>query len=96
MKTNDEYCKNLSDNDKNRWAILECYFKFRQNIPEFGGQKLISNNKTTEKIIDDLSPMCQLDTDFVVAFMMQNNFGLENMPDGTISWQIWEIVDGQF
>lgn len=92
MKTNNNECyKSLSDNDKNSWRILECYFRLKEQLPD-EVRNLVSSAKTTEQIIDDLSPMCSLSPDFVVNFMMINGFGLENQPDGTVAWQIWEIL----
>ena len=92
MKTNNEqFYNNLSTAEKNSWRILECYFRLKEQLPD-EVRNLVSTPKTTEQIIDDLSPMCSLSSEFVVNFMMKNGFGLENQPDGTVAWQIWEIL----
>ena len=92
MKTNKNECyKRLSHTDKDSWRILECYFRLKEQLPD-KVRNLVSSGKTTEQIIDDLSPMCSLSPDFVVNFMMINGFGLENQADGTLAWQIWEIL----
>jgi len=92
---NNNYYDTLPDHSKNSWRILESYFKLKQQAPNSAGN-LTSHPRTTNQIIDDLSQMCELNAEFVVDFMFKNGFGLENQPDGTPNWQIWEIEEGQF
>lgn len=69
--------------------LLDSYFMFRQNHPQGG---YIQENKTTLQIMDELTPMMMLQTDDVVAYMMEHDYFTTTEQDGTVVWGIWRQV----
>lgn len=76
--------------------VLNAYFQFRSNEPEFGGKKLVEDNKSTLDIIDDLTPMMTLGEEDVVEYLHRNGFQITSLEDGNVKWQIWCMWEGVF
>ena len=69
--------------------LLDSYFMFRDNLPREG---YIQENKTTQQIQDELSPMMLLSTDDVVQYMLDHDYQMTTEQDGTVSWAVWRQV----
>lgn len=69
--------------------LLDSYFMFRDNLPREG---YIQDNKTTQQIMDELSPMMLLSTDDVVQYMLDHDYQMTTEQDGTVSWAVWRQV----
>ena len=76
--------------------VLDAYFQFRSNVPEFGGSKLLEDKKTTQDIIDDLAPMMTVSETDVLNYLHDKGYQITSMEDGSVKWQIWRIWDGAF
>lgn len=76
--------------------VLDAYFQFRSNEPEFGGKQLVEDNKSTQEIIDDLMPMITLGEDDVANYLYDSGYHITSLEDGTVKWLIWRIWDGAF
>lgn len=76
--------------------VLDAYFQFRSNVPEFGGSKLLEDKKTTQDIIDDLAPMMTVSETDVLNYLHDKGYQIMSMEDGSVKWQIWRIWDGAF
>jgi hypothetical protein len=92
----DIFINKLSESEKNQVAVLDAYFKFRSNVPYFGGKELVTDYKTTADIIDDLSEMMVISNNIVIRYMQAHSFNIVTLNDGSVRWQIWRIADGCF
>lgn len=86
----------LNENERNQVKMLDAYFQFRSNEPNFGGKSLTPDNKTTAQIQDDLATMMSIPEALIVKYMYEQDFNITTVEDGTILWQIWRIQDGVF
>lgn len=66
--------------------LLDSYFMFRSNLPNDG---FFQENKTTIDIIDELTPMMAINSETVVAYMMDHDYNCTTDADGTVKWAIW-------
>nr|DAL10153.1 MAG TPA_asm: hypothetical protein [Bacteriophage sp.] len=75
--------------------MLDAYFHFRSNLPkkdEESGLDYKKSFKTTEDIASDLSTMAAIDPETIVSYLMNGDYQLATLPDGSIAWAIWERV----
>ncbi len=75
--------------------MLDAYFHFRSNLPkkdEVSGLDYKKSFKTTEDIASDLSTMATIDPETIVSYLVDGDYQLATLPDGSIAWAIWERV----
>ena len=75
--------------------MLDAYFHFRSNLPEKdeeSGLDYKKSFKTTEDIASDLSTMATIDPETIVSYLVDSDYQLATLPDGSIAWAIWERV----
>lgn len=75
--------------------MLDAYFHFRFNLPkkdEESGLDYKKSFKTTEDIASDLSTMATIDPETIVSYLVDGDYQLATLPDGSIAWAIWERV----
>lgn len=75
--------------------MLDAYFHFRSNLPkkdEESGLDYKKSFKTTEDIALDLSTMATIDPETIVSYLVDGDYQLATLPDGSIAWAIWERV----
>ena len=75
--------------------MLDAYFHFRSNLPkkdEESGLDYKKSFKTTEDIASDLSTMATIDPETIVSSLVDGDYQLATLPDGSIAWAIWERV----
>lgn len=75
--------------------MLDAYFHFRSNLPkkdEESGLDYKKSFKTTEDIASDLSAMATIDPETIVSYLVDGDYQLATLPDGSIAWAIWERV----
>ena len=75
--------------------MLDAYFHFRSNLPkqdEESGLDYKKSFKTTEDIASDLSTMATIDPETIVSYLVDGDYQLATLPDGSIAWAIWERV----
>ena len=75
--------------------MLDAYFHFRSNLPkkdEESGLDYKKAFKTTEDIASDLSTMATIDPETIVSYLVDGDYQLATLPDGSIAWAIWERV----
>lgn len=75
--------------------MLDAYFHFRSNLPkkdEESGLDYKKSFKTTEDIASDLSTMATIDPETIVSYLVDDDYQLATLPDGSIAWAIWERV----
>lgn len=75
--------------------MLDAYFHFRSNLPkkdEESGLDYKKSFKTTEDIASDLSTMTTIDPETIVSYLVDGDYQLATLPDGSIAWAIWERV----
>lgn len=75
--------------------MLDVYFHFRSNLPkkdEESGLDYKKSFKTTEDIASDLSTMATIDPETIVSYLVDGDYQLATLPDGSIAWAIWERV----
>lgn len=75
--------------------MLDAYFYFRSNLPkkdEESGLDYKKSFKTTEDIASDLSTMATIDPETIVSYLVDGDYQLATLPDGSIAWAIWERV----
>ena len=94
--------KEMSDKMKERvkkWLEsldeLDAYFTFRTNMPgeDPGFGKASEEPKTTEEIMDDLTPMMNISKDVVAGYMRSHDYGFTTLSDGSVRWAIWRYMD---
>lgn len=76
--------------------VLNAYFQFRSNEPEFGGKQLVEDNKSTQDIIDELVPMMTVSEEDVLEYLHTHEYQITSLEDGSVKWQIWRIWDGAY
>lgn len=76
--------------------VLDAYFQFRSNVPEFGGKQLVEDNKSTQDIIDELVPMMTISEEDVLEYLHTHEYQITSLEDGSVKWQIWRIWDGAY
>lgn len=75
--------------------MLDAYFHFRSNLPkkdEESGLDYKKSFKTTEDIASDLSTMATIVPETIVSYLVDGDYQLATLPDGSIAWAIWERV----
>ena len=75
--------------------MLDAYFHFRSNLPkkdEESGLDYKKSFKTTEDIASYLSAMATIDPETIVSYLVDGDYQLATLPDGSIAWAIWERV----
>ena len=75
--------------------MLDAYFHFRSTLPkkdEESGLDYKKSFKTTEDIASDLSTMATIDPETIVSYLVDGDYQLATLPDGSIAWAIWERV----
>lgn len=75
--------------------MLDAYFHFRSNLPkkdEESGLDYKKSFKTTEDIASDLSTMATIAPETIVSYLVDGDYQLATLPDGSIAWAIWERV----
>ena len=90
-----KWLESLDEEEKCQADVLDAYFTFRTNMPgdDPGFGKAIEEPKTTEEIVDDLSPMMPMNKDIVVSYMRNHEYGFTTVGDGSVRWAIWRFVD---
>lgn len=84
----------LDEEDKCQAELLDSYFTFRRNLPEEdkGLGRAVEEPKTTEDIIDDLTPMMNMSKDVVVGWLRAHDYHITTVADGTPKWAIWRYI----
>ena len=75
--------------------MLDAYFHFRtkkKKKDEESGLDYKKSFKTTEDIASDLSTMATIDPETIVSYLVDGDYQLATLPDGSIAWAIWERV----
>lgn len=79
---------------KNATPVLDAYFASRTSgmgdNPGMGAS--ISDPKTTEEIVDDLSPIADVYKEVVINYLMVHGYELHAEADGNLRWDIWRYV----
>ena len=90
-----KWLESLDKEEKNQVELLDAYFTFRTNMPgeDPGFGKAVEEPKTTEEIMDDLTPMMTMSKDVVVGYLRSHDYGFTTLPDGTVRWAIWRYMD---
>ena len=84
----------LDEEEKCQAELLDSYFTFRRNLPEEdkGLGRAVEEPKTTEDIIDDLTPMMNMSKDVVVGWLRAHDYHITTVADGTPKWAIWRYI----
>ena len=84
----------LDEEAKCQAELLDSYFTFRRNLPEEdkGLGRAVEEPKTTEDIIDDLTPMMNMSKDVVVGWLRAHDYHITTVADGTPKWAIWRYI----
>lgn len=84
----------LDEEEKCQAELLDSYFTFRRNLPEEGQAlgKTIEEHKTTDEIIDDLTPMMYVAKNVVVGWLRAHDYHITTVADGTPKWAIWRYI----
>ena len=84
----------LDEEDKCQAELLDSYFTFRRNLPEEdkGFGRAVEEPKTTEDIIDDLTPMMNMSKDVVVGWLRAHDYHITTAADGSPRWAIWRYI----
>ena len=75
--------------------MLDAYFHFGSSLPqkdEESGLDYKKSFKTTEDSASDLSTMATIDPETIVSYLVDGDYQLATLPDGSIAWAIWERV----
>ena len=90
-----EWIASLSDEEKEQVDLLDAYFTFRANLPneDPGMGTPISEPKTTEEIIDDLTPMMYVGKNVVAGWMAAHDYHITTVADGSPRWAIWRFME---
>lgn len=90
-----KWLESLNETEKSQVEVLDAYFTFRTNLPgeDPGMGKPIEEPKTTDEIIDDLTPIMPLSSKVVVGYMRSHGFGLTTIADGSVKWAVWRFID---
>ena len=90
-----KWLEQLDEEERAQADVLDAYFTFRTNMPgdDPGFGKAIEEPKTTEEIVDDLSPMMPMNKDIVVSYMRNHEYGFTTVGDGSVRWAIWRFLD---
>ncbi len=92
----DKWLSELAENDKVQVEVLDAYFLYRENASGndlFLG-KLVEEPKSTEEIMDELTPMMTLTKELVARYMRLHGFGIKTLGDGSVKWDIWRYIEG--
>jgi len=90
-----KWLESLDEQEHCQVEVLDAYFTFRTNMPgeDPGFGKASEEPKTTEDIMDDLTPMMTMSKDVVAGYMRSHEYGFTTLPDGTVRWAIWRYMD---
>ena len=91
----EKWLSQLDETEQAQAELLDSYFTFRRNLPEEdpGMGRAVEEFKTTDDIIDDLTPMMTVFKDVVVGWMLAHDYHITTMADGTPRWAIWRFTD---
>ena len=70
--------------------LLRSYFAFRSPFPADGS---IRECKTSLQIRDELEPMYHVDVYDIATWMLQNHYIPTTEADGTVTWEIYRLLD---
>lgn len=87
----EEWLGNLDHSEKMQVEILKAWVQTRENMPgkDPGGRPLIDDHKTTEDIMDELSPMIPMKHETIAYFLAFHEFGFTTDDSGAVKWAIW-------
>ena len=90
-----KWLESLDDDGKMQAEILDAYFTFRRNLPEKKNEKgtFVEDPKTTDDIMDDLTPMMVMDKKVVVEWMRAHEYHITTAIDGSPKWAIWRLAE---
>ena len=91
----DKMKERLDEQERCQVEVLDAYFTFRTNMPgeDPGFGKASEEPKTTEEIMDDLTPMVTMSKDVVAGYMRAHDYGFTTLADGSVRWAIWRYMD---
>lgn len=84
----------LNEEERCQAELLDAYFTFRSNLPDEdpGFGKAVEDPKSTDEIIDELTPMMYVSRPVVAAWMRAHDYHFTTIADGTVKWAIWRFV----
>ena len=90
-----KWLESLDDDGKMQAEVLDAYFTFRRNLPEKKSEKgtFVEDPKTTDDIMDDLTPMMVMDKKVVVEWMRAHEYHITTAIDGSPKWAIWRLAE---
>ena len=90
-----KWLESLDDDGKMQAEVLDAYFTFRRNLPEKKSEKgpFVEDPKTTDDIMDDLTPMMVMDKKIVVEWMRAHEYHITTAIDGSPKWAIWRLAE---
>ena len=90
-----KWLESLDEQERCQVEVLDAYFTFRTNMPgeDPGFGKVSEEPKTTEDIMDDLTPMMTMSKDVVAGYMRAHDYGFTTLADGSVRWAIWRYMD---
>jgi len=89
-----KWLDSLDEEEKCQAELLDSYFYFRRNLPDEdpGLGKAVEDYKTTDEIIDDLTPMMFVSKNVVTGWMRAHDYHFTTAADGTPRWAIWRFM----
>lgn len=89
-----KWLDSLDEEEKCQAELLDSYFYFRRNLPDEdpGLGKATEDFKTTDEIIDDLTPMMFVSKNVVTGWMRAHDYHFTTAADGTPRWAIWRFM----
>ena len=90
-----KWLESLDEEERCQAELLDAYFTFRTNMPgeDPGFGRASEEPKTTEEIMDDLTPMFPMNKNVVAGYMRAHDYGFTTLLDGSVRWAIWRYMD---
>lgn len=90
-----KWLDSLKEDEKVQAELLDAYFTFRRNLPEEdpGLGRAVEDFKTSDEIIDDLTPMMYVNKNVVAGWMTAHDYHITTVADGSPRWAIWRFME---
>ena len=86
-----KWLESLNEEERDQTEVLDAYFTFRTNLPaeDEALGKAFEDHKTTDDIVDELTPMMTVSKTVVVGYLRAHDYHMTTIADGTVKWAIW-------
>lgn len=90
-----KWLESLKEEEKVQAELLDAYFFSRRNLPEEdpGLGRAVEDFKTSDEIIDDLTPMMYVNKNVVAGWMTAHDYHITTVADGSPRWAIWRFME---